>query len=383
VFLNVLSLRERRILRKHLLDASTREILRPAGKRRTSGDDAFRNGADLRAREHPAIDDRAGSSVTCKVTSKTSEMSRLRVADDITQLVGETPMLQLKRLVPAGSADVFAKLEYLNPGGSVKDRAAIGIIRRAEQDGRLAPGGTIVEATAGNTGIGLALIGVNRGYKVRLFVPERFSEEKVKIMRALGAEVVRTPDAEGMQGAIRQAKELVATDPKAFMAGQFENQANPDYHYETTAREIFEQMDGRVDAVVLGCGTSGTFSGIARYLKENSPQVLAYAVETQGSILGGGKPGPHKVEGIGASFIPKTFDRSVCDEVMMVMDDEAFGMVKILAAQEGVLAGSSGGAAVFAALKVAKKLGSGKRIVTIVPDSAERYLSKKIFEGGL
>jgi cysteine synthase A len=340
-------------------------------------------GRDLRARVHPAIDDRAGSSVTCKVTSKTSEMSRLRVADDITQLVGETPMLQLKRLVPAGSADVFAKLEYLNPGGSVKDRAAIGIIRRAEQEGRLAPGGTIVEATAGNTGIGLALIGVNRGYKVRLFVPDRFSEEKVKIMRALGAEVVRTPDAEGMQGAIRQAKELVATDPKAFMAGQFENQANPDYHYETTAREIFEQMDGRVDAVVLGCGTSGTFSGIARYLKEKSPQVLAYAVETQGSILGGGKPGPHKVEGIGASFIPKTFDRSVCDEVMMVMDDEAFGMVKTLAAQEGVLAGSSGGAAVFAALKVAKKLGSGKRIVTIVPDSAERYLSKKIFEGGL
>jgi cysteine synthase A len=186
-----------------------------------------------------------------------------------------------------------------------------------------------------------------------------------------------------MQGAIRQAKELVATDPKAFMAGQFENQANPDYHYETTAREIFEQMDGRVDAVVLGCGTSGTFSGIARYLKEKSPQVLAYAVETQGSILGGGKPGPHKVEGIGASFIPKTFDRSVCDEVMMVMDDEAFGMVKTLAAQEGVLAGSSGGAAVFASLKVAKNLGSGKRIVTIVPDSAERYLSKKIFEGGL
>jgi cysteine synthase A len=265
----------------------------------------------------------------------------------------------------------------------VKDRAAIGIIRRAEQEGKLAPGGTIVEATAGNTGIGLALIGVNRGYKVRLFVPERFSEEKVKIMRALGAEVVRTPDAEGMQGAIRQAKELVATDPKAFMAGQFENQANPDYHYETTAREIFEQMDGRVDAVVLGCGTSGTFSGIARYLKEKSPQVLAYAVETQGSILGGGKPGPHKVEGIGASFIPKTFDRSVCDEVMMVMDDEAFGMVKTLAAQEGVLAGSSGGAAVFASLKVAKNLGSGKRIVTIVPDSAERYLSKKIFEGGL
>ena len=219
-------------------------------------------------------------------------MSRLRVADDITQLVGETPMLQLKRLVPAGSADVFAKLEYLNPGGSVKDRAAIGIIRRAEQEGKLRPGGTIVEATAGNTGIGLALIGVNRGYKVRLFVPERFSEEKVTIMRALGAEVSRTPDAEGMLGAIREAKKLVASDPSAFMAGQFENLANPDYHYETTAHEIFEQMEGRVDAVVLGCGTSGTFSGVARYLKEKSPRVLAIAVETQGSDPGGRKTWP-------------------------------------------------------------------------------------------
>lgn len=310
-------------------------------------------------------------------------MSRLRVADDITELVGETPILRLKRLVTAGSADVFAKLEYLNPGGSVKDRAAIGIIRRAERDGKLKPGGTIVEATAGNTGIGLALIGVNSGYKVKLFVPERFSEEKVKIMRALGAEVTRTPDAEGMQGAIRQAKELVANDSTAFMAGQFENPANPDYHYETTAHEILEQMQGQVDAIVIGCGTSGTFSGVARYLKEKLPDVLAYAVETQGSILGGGPPGPHKVEGIGASFIPKTFDPSVCDEILMVMDDEAFGMVKTLAAREGVMAGSSGGAAVFAALKVARKLGTGKRVVTIVPDSAERYLSKKIFEGGI
>ena len=236
-------------------------------------------------------------------------MSHLRVADDITQLVGETPMLQLKRLVPPGSSDVFAKLEYLNPGGSVKDRAAIGIIRRAEKDGRLRPGGTIVEATAGNTGIGLALIGVKRGYKVRLFVPENFSEEKVIIMRALGAEVTRTPDAEGMQGAIDRAKEFVATDSRAFMAGQFENPANPDYHYETTAREIFEQMDGRIDAIVVGCGTCGTFTGVARFMKEKLPGVEAYAVETQGSVLGGGTPGPHKVEGIGASFIPKTFDR--------------------------------------------------------------------------
>ena len=310
-------------------------------------------------------------------------MSRLRVADDITKLVGETPMLQLKHLVRPQSAEVFAKLEYLNPGGSVKDRAAIGIIRRAEQEGKLQPGATIVEATAGNTGIGLALIGVNRGYKVKLFVPEKFSEEKVIIMRALGAEVFRTPEDEGMKGAIDAAKVLVACDPTAFMAGQFENLANPEYHYETTAHEIYEQMDGHIDAVVLGCGTCGTFSGVARLLKEKSPRVLAVAVETEGSTLGGGEPGPHKVEGIGTSFTPKTFDPSVCDEVMMVMDDDAFATVKALAGQEGVLSGSSGGAAVFAALRVAKQLGAGKRVVTIIPDSAERYLSKKIFEGGI
>ena len=219
---------------------------------------------------------------------KTIERTGLRVTDDITQLVGQTPILELKRVVPPGSAGVYAKLEYLNPGGSVKDRAAIGIIRKAEAEGKLQPGGTIVEATAGNTGIGLALIGVNRGYKVALFVPERFSEEKVMIMRALGAEVTRTPDDEGMQGAIHRAKELTARDPKAFMAGQFENPANPDYHYETTAAEIFEQMGGQLDAVVVGSGTAGTFTGIARYMKERLPKAMAYAVEPEGSILGGG-----------------------------------------------------------------------------------------------
>jgi cysteine synthase A len=317
------------------------------------------------------------------VHQKTFEDSHLGVADDITDLVGGTPMLRLKRLVPAGSADIFAKLEYLNPGGSVKDRAAIGIIRRAERDGKLAPGGTIVEATAGNTGIGLALIGVNRGYKVKLFVPENFSQEKVIIMRALGAEVDRTPDEEGMAGAIRRAKEVVAADKRAFMAGQFENMANPDYHYETTAVEMFEQMNGRIDAVVLGCGTCGTFTGVARYVKEHVPGVKAFAVTTQGSVLGGGAPGPHKVEGIGNNFIPETFDPAVCDEVIAVTDEHAFATVKRLAAEEGVLAGSSGGAAVFAALRVAQRLGAGKRVATIIPDSAERYLSKKIFEGGI
>lgn len=314
---------------------------------------------------------------------KTIEGTRLRVADDITQLVGETPVLKLRRVVPSNSAQIFAKLEYLNPGGSVKDRAAIGIINRAEKQGLLRPGGTIVEATAGNTGIGLALIGVNRGYKVALFVPEKFSEEKVIIMKALGAQVTRTPDEEGMLGAIRQAKELVAEDPNSFMAGQFENPANPEYHYETTAPEIFEQMDGKVDAIVIGSGTAGTFTGVARYFKKHLPHVMAVAVETQGSVLGGGKPGKHKVEGIGSSFIPKNFDASVCDEIFMVTDPQAFGMVKELAAKEGVLAGSSGGANVYAAVEIGRRLGPRKRVFTIIPDSAERYLSKKIFEGGI
>ena len=305
------------------------------------------------------------------------------MADDITDLVGQTPMLRLRRLAPENGADVFAKLEYLNPGGSVKDRAAIGIIQRAEKDGLLKPGGVIVEATAGNTGIGLALIGVNRGYKVALFVPERFSEEKVIIMRALGAEVTRTPDDEGMQGAIKRAQAYASKTPGSFMAGQFDNPANPEYHYQTTAEELYDQMQGKIDAIVIGSGTAGTFTGLARFLKKKLPRVLAIAVETQGSILGGGPPGKHKVEGIGASFIPGNFDRSVCDEILMVSDKDAFDTVKELAAKEGVLSGSSGGANVFAALQVARKLGAGKRVVTMIPDSAERYLSKKIFEGGI
>ena len=311
------------------------------------------------------------------------EGSRLRVTDDISQLVGETPILQLKKLMPGDASDLYAKLEYLNPGGSVKDRAASGIILRAEEEGRLKPGGTIVEATAGNTGIGLALIGVQRGYRVELFVPERFSEEKVTLMRALGAAVTRTPDTEGMQGAIRRANEFVARNPDAFMAGQFDNPANPAYHYETTAQEIFEQMEGRMDALVIGAGTAGTFTGVARFMKERLPKVLAYAVETQGSVLGGGKPGPHKVEGIGASFVPGNFDRSVCDGVLRVTDADAFAMVKELAAREGVLSGSSGGANVVASVRVARRLGAGQRVVTMIPDSAERYLSKKIFDGGI
>jgi len=306
----------------------------------------------------------------------------LRVAADITQLVGHTPMLRLGRVPSPGSADIFAKLEFLNPGGSIKDRAALGMILDAEARGLLREGSTIVEATAGNTGVGLALIGVNRGYKVKLFVPEGFAEEKCILMRGFGAEVVRTPEAEGMAGAIRQANEVADAIPGAFMAGQFTNQANPNFHHDTTGAEIWEQMDGQVDGFVAGVGTGGTFSGVAQFLKEKNPAVISVAVETQGSILQGGPPGKHRVEGIGVSFIPETFHRAVCDRVMMVNDEDAFAMVKRLAAEEGVVGGSSAGAAVHAAVLLARELGTGKRVATIIPDSAERYLSKKIFEGG-
>ena len=307
------------------------------------------------------------------------------IAEDITQLVGHTPMLHMRRITgrSAGAAELFAKLESLNPGGSSKDRAAVGIIRDAELAKLLQPGGTIIEATAGNTGIGLSLIGINRGYRVVVFVPENFSKEKVQVMAALGAEVIRTPQDEGMQGAIRRAKELQADTPNSFVAGQFENQSNPAYHYETTAAEIWEQLEGKVDAIVIGIGTGGTFSGVARFMKEHSPNILTVAVETEGSILQGGEPGPHKVEGIGVSFIPKTYHAEFCDEVIRVTDVDAFEMVKQLARREGVLGGSSSGAAVWAAVEVCKRLGPGKNVVTVVPDSAERYLSKNIFEGGI
>src|SRR3984957_7008460 len=312
----------------------------------------------------------------------TQNPSALRIASDITQLVGQTPMLQLARLAPEPGAAVFAKLEFLNPGGSIKDRAALGMILDAEARGLLHTGSTIIEATAGNTGVGLALIGVNRGYKVLLFVPEGFAEEKCILMRGFGAEVVRTPEDEGMAGAIKQARAAGAAIEGSFTALQFENQSNPQFHHDTTAEEIWEQMEGRVDGFVAGVGTGGTFSGIARFLKEKNPAVVTVAVETEGSILQGGAPGKHRVEGIGVHFVPKTFHREVCDRVAMVTDADAFGMVKRLAAEEGLVGGSSSGAAVFAAVALAQELGAGKRIATILPDSAERYLSKKIFEGG-
>ena len=308
----------------------------------------------------------------------------MRVVENILELVGQTPMLRLRQLEQAsgdtGCAEIWAKLEFLNPGGSIKDRAALGIVLDAERRGVLKPGGTIVEATAGNTGVGLALIGVNRGYKVMLFVPEQFAEEKCKLMRGLGATVVRTPEEEGMTGAIRRTLAYEKETPGAFAALQFENPANPDFHEQTTAEEIWQQMEGRVDAWVSGVGSAGTFTGVARFFKQKNAAILTVAVEPQGSVLQGGEPGPHKVEGIGVSFIPATFDRSVCDRVMKVMDDDALCMVKRLAAEQGVFAGSSAGAMVCAAVDVARELGAGKRVVTVIPDSAERYLSKGLLE---
>jgi cysteine synthase A len=314
---------------------------------------------------------------------ETATSSALRVASDITKLVGHTPMLQLARLSAPPAAAVFAKLEFLNPGGSIKDRAALGMILDAEARGLLHPGSTIIEATAGNTGVGLALIGVNRGYKVKLFVPEGFAEEKCILMRGFGAEVIRTPEEEGMAGAIKRARAAGAEIPGSFTALQFQNQANPQFHHDTTAVEIWEQMEGRVDGFVAGVGTGGTFSGVARFLKEHNPAVINVAVETEGSILQGGAPGKHRVEGIGVHFVPQTFHRDVCDRIVAVTDEHAFGMVKRLAAEEGLVGGSSSGAAVFAAVELARELGAGKRIALIIPDSAERYLSKKIFEGGV
>ena len=300
----------------------------------------------------------------------------MRVAETITDLVGQTPMVRLGRLSPAGGADVWVKLEFLNPGGSIKDRAALGLVLDAERRGVLLPGMTIVEATAGNTGVGLALIGVNRGYKVMLYVPEGFAEEKCKLMRGLGATVVRTPEADGMAGAIDEALKFEAETEGSFAALQFENPANPDFHEETTAVEIWGQMEGRVDAWVSGVGSAGTFTGVARFLKSKRADILTVAVEPQGSVLQGGTPGKHKVEGIGVAQVPVTFDRSVCDRVMMVMDDPALEMVQRLAAEEGILAGSSAGAMVCAAIDVAREMQPGQRVVTVIPDSAERYLSK-------
>ena len=305
----------------------------------------------------------------------------LGVAESILDLVGHTPLLHLSRFAKPPLADIYAKLECCNPGGSVKDRAALGMILDAEQKGKLRPGSTVIEPTAGNTGIGLALIGVARGYRVILCVPEGYAEEKMKLMEALGGEIERVPNKVGIKGAIARAHELADGIEGSFIPQQFENHANPCFHETTTAQEIIEQMEGRIDAVVIGAGTSGTFVGVSRAVKKINPRVLCVLVEPQGSIYGGHPPGPKKIEGIGQKdFIPEIFDASLADEIMMVMDDEACAAVQRLARTEGILGGWSSGAAAAAAYRLAERLGKGKRIVTVFPDNAERYLSQGIFD---
>ncbi|MDA8017741.1 MAG: cysteine synthase family protein [Thermoanaerobaculia bacterium] len=297
------------------------------------------------------------------------------------ELVGGSPMVELTRfaaeeLGQGRRADLFAKLEWLTPGGSVKDRAGLGMVLWAEAEGRLRPGGTIVEPTAGNTGIGLALAGVLRGYEVILVVPEGYAIEKIKLMQSLGATVERSPKADGIRGAIARVRQIEEELGDAFVPMQWENEGNSGFHELTTAEEIRRQMEDRIDAVVIGVGTGGTFTGVCRALRRLHPDLLCVAVETNGSVLQGGEPGPHEVEGIGTSFIPEILDRRLMDEVIMVHDDDSFATAKLLARSEGLLVGGSSGANAFAALQVARRLGPGRRIVTIFPDSAERYLSK-------
>jgi cysteine synthase len=303
----------------------------------------------------------------------------MRVVDSVLELIGSTPMVRLRKIVPEGAAEIWVKLEAFNPGFSIKDRAALGMIEEAERDGILKPGDTIVEATAGNTGVGLALVGVQKGYKVVFFVPEKFSKEKVMLMECFGAKVHRTPTDEGMEGAISRAVQLVEANEHFWFAAQFSNQGNPRIHHDTTGSEIWEQTEGRIDAFVCGAGTGGTFTGVARYLKEQNPKVLTVLSDPENSVYSGQKAGAHDVEGIGSSFIPEVFDRAVCDETVIVPDVEAFAMVHRLAMEEGILGGSSSGANVCGAVEIAKRLGKGKRVITLIPDSAERYLSKDIF----
>lgn len=288
-------------------------------------------------------------------------------------------MLEIRRFACPAGVRVFAKLEYFNPGGSVKDRIGAELIAAAERSGQLKPGGTIIEPTAGNTGIGLALAAVGRGYRVIFCVPEQFSQEKQELMRALGAKVVSTPPAQGILGAIERARELAAATPGSFVPQQFANPANPEAHYRSTGPEIFAQLQGKVDVLVAGAGTGGTFTGCARYLKEQNPALKACVVEPEGSVLRGGAPGPHRTEGIGVEQIYPTLDLSLADEIYTVSDDDAFAMVRELAAREGVLAGSSSGAALWAALQEAQKHPPGRVIAVIFPDSSERYLSKQIY----
>ena len=301
------------------------------------------------------------------------------IYNGILELVGKTPVLKVNSLVEENSAEVYVKLEKFNPGGSVKDRAALGMIEKAEKEGLLKPGVTIVEPTSGNTGIGLAMIGKLKGYKVIIIMPETMSKERRDLIKAYGAELVLTEGSKGMKGAIEKALEY-EKQGGYFIPQQFENIANPEKHYATTAEEIFEDIND-LDYFISGVGTGGTVTGVGKNLKEKISGVKVVAVEPSKSpVLSGGNPGPHKIQGIGAGFIPGNYDSSIIDEVVQVTDEDAFKTAKEFAAQEGVLIGISSGAAVFAAIELAKKVGKGKKILAIAPDGGEKYISMGLYD---
>jgi cysteine synthase A len=295
---------------------------------------------------------------------------------DITELIGNTPLVRLNRLSKDGSATIYGKVEFFNPGGSVKDRICLNMINEAEQQGKLKPGGTIVEPTSGNTGIGLALVAAVRGYKLILVMPESMSMERASLLSSYGAQLVLTPAWEGMKGSIKEAESILAQNPSYFMPDQFSNPANPAIHKTTTALEIWNALGGKIDAFVAAVGTGGTITGCGEVFKERNPSIKVIAVEPATSpVLSGGDPGPHKIQGIGAGFVPKVLNRNILDRVITVTDDEAYQTAKQLSKKEGLLVGISAGANVFAAQKVAEELGPGKNIVTILCDTGERYIS--------
>jgi cysteine synthase A len=299
-----------------------------------------------------------------------------KIADTVLDLVGGTPMVRLNRVVPAGSAQIVAKIESMNPAGSVKDRIALNMIETAEREGRLKPGDTIVEPTSGNTGIGLAMVAAVKGYRLIVTMPEDMSLARRDLLARYGAEVMLTPAIEGMTGAVFAAQELLASHPNYFMPQQFENPANPEIHRKTTALEILEATDGKFDALVLGVGTGGTITGVGEVVRERIPGLLIVAVEpTRSPVLQGGRAGVHAIQGIGASFVPNILNREIYDEIMAIGDDDAIEMSRRLCREEGLLVGISAGANVVASLRVAKRLGEGKRVVTVLPDTGERYLT--------
>lgn len=301
--------------------------------------------------------------------------------NNITELIGNTPVVKLARIVPNGAADVYVKLEMFNPSRSVKDRAAYNLIQSAEEQGIIQKGDTIIEPTSGNTGIGLAMNAAAKGYKAILVMPDNMSQERINLLKAYGAEVVLTPAEERMPGAIKKALQLQEGIPNSFIPQQFENRANPDIHRYTTAVEIYNQMEGQLDAFVATAGTGGTITGTGEALKEKLPNLYIAVVEPKGSpVLSGGVPGPHKLVGTSPGFIPKNLNTAIYDEIFQIADEEALHTMRSLAKQEGILVGPSSGASVFAAITLAERLGAGKKVLCIAPDTGERYLSMGLFE---